>query len=229
MRKAFAYLRVSGLGQAQGDGPERQTIAINQYAKANDIEVVRIFAEPGITGACYGATLENPITDLEQRPAFQDLLAALRTEPVKLVLIEKLDRLARSLMLQELILSDWRHKKIECISIAEPDFCTSDPTRTLMRQIMGAIAEYERAMIIMKLNGARNRKRSLGTIEEGRKPFGHAKFPKEQFTIQRILELSQQGNTLSRIASTLTSENLSSRSGKPWSLSTLSKIIKRSA
>ena len=37
--KAFAYLRVSGKGQLDGDGFTRQSEAINRYAKANQITI----------------------------------------------------------------------------------------------------------------------------------------------------------------------------------------------
>ena len=41
------------------------------------------------------------------------------------------------------------------MSVTEPDLPEDNPTRKLMRQFMGAIAEYEKAMIVMKLRGAR--------------------------------------------------------------------------
>lgn len=41
-----------------------------------------------------------------------------------------------------------------------------------MRQILGAFAQYERAMIVQKLKGARQRVRVKSGRCEGRKPFG---------------------------------------------------------
>lgn len=228
MREAYGYIRVSGVGQVRKDGPERQRQAMVEYAQANDITIVQWFEEPGITGACYEATLENPTADLDNRPAFQELLLALKPKTVQLVLIERLERLARSIMLQELILSDWRQKKVECIPVKELDFCSDDDfTRGLMRQIMGAIAEYDRKQIIYKLNEARKRCRELGTIEEGRKPFGHRSRPSEAIVVQRIMALADQGNTLQAIASILTQEGIATRYGKSWSVSTIHRIIKR--
>jgi DNA invertase Pin-like site-specific DNA recombinase len=48
-----------------------------------------------------------------------------------------------------------------------------DPSRKLMRQIFGAIAEYEKTMIVLKLRGARARARAGRGRCEGRKPFGY--------------------------------------------------------
>ena len=42
-----------------------------------------------------------------------------------------------------------------------------------MRQIFGAIAEYEKTMIVIKLRGARQRKKARTGRCEGRKPYGH--------------------------------------------------------
>ena len=44
--------------------------------------------------------------------------------------------------------------------MTEPDLCSNEPSRKLMRQIMGAFSEYEKQMIILKLNGARARIRA---------------------------------------------------------------------
>src|SRR6266576_1805712 len=62
-----------------------------------------------------------------------------------------------ALMVQERIIADLRHEKIELISTCEPDLCVDDPTRKLMRQIMGAIAEWDKSMLVAKLQAARRR------------------------------------------------------------------------
>lgn len=89
----FAYLRVSGAGQVEGDGFERQLAAVCNYAQANGIKVARIFREEGVSGK----------KDLANRPALQELVTALHSNGVRLVLIEKLDRLARDLMVHNAI------------------------------------------------------------------------------------------------------------------------------
>ncbi len=113
------------------------------------IDVVRTFREEGVSGK----------NELEKRPALQALLEALHSNGVRLVLIEKLDRLARDLMVQESILADFKMNGFEIRSVAEPDLCSDDPSRKLMRQILGAFAEYERQMIVTKLRCARQRKK----------------------------------------------------------------------
>jgi DNA invertase Pin-like site-specific DNA recombinase len=95
-------------------------------------------------------------------------MEALHADGVKLVLVEKLDRLARDLMVQESILRDLRNDGFSLVSVMEPDLCSDDPTRKLMRQILGAFAEYEKSLIVAKLRGARQRTRAKEGRCEGR-------------------------------------------------------------
>src|SRR3954453_1330938 len=118
MTKAFAYLRVSGKGQIEGDGFNREPAAIKPYAASHDIKVVKIFREEGISGT----------TELENRPALLELLEALASNGTNLVLIEKLDRLARDLMVQETIIGDLRKRGYDLVSVTEPDLLQRDPT-----------------------------------------------------------------------------------------------------
>ncbi len=159
---AFGYLRVSGRGQVEGDGFPRLLGAIEQYAASNMLKVKKVFREEGISGT----------KELENRPALQELLAAIESADVKVVIIEKLDRLARDLMVQETIIGDLRKRGIELVSVAEPDLCSDDPSRKLVRQIFGAISEYEKAMIVLKLRGARQRMKARTGRCEGMKPYG---------------------------------------------------------
>lgn len=204
MVKAHAYLRVSGKGQVEGDGFTRQLKAIREYAAAHGIKIVNIFREEGVSGA----------KDLENRPALLELMTALHSNGVKLVLIEKLDRLARDLMVQETIIGDLRKNGFDLISVAEPDLCTDDPTRKLMRQIFGAIAEYEKTMIVLKLRGARIRQKAKTGTCEGRKRFGH--YVGEAVALSRMEALRAEGLGFDRIAATLNQEGVPTRTGKPW-------------
>ena len=141
MKKAHAYLRVSGKGQVDGDGFTRQLKAIKEYAAAHDMRIVDVYREKGVSGAKESA----------DRPAWSELMTALHSNGVKVVIVEKLDRLARDLMVQETIVADLRKHGFELVSVAEPDLMANDPTRILVRQMMGAVAQYEKSQIVLKL------------------------------------------------------------------------------
>ena len=213
LKKAFGYLRVSSNGQIDGDGFPRQRAAIQKWAAANGIQIVRWFEERGVSGK----------TELENRPALQDLLEALASNGVRMVVIEKLDRLARDLMVQETILAEFRKQSFEIVSVAEPDLCSDDPSRTMVRQIFGAISQYERAMIVSKLRGARQRMRAKTGRCEGVKPFGT--LDGESETLARLLALRKAGSNYEQISSALNSENVKTRSGGEWYPATVRRIL----
>lgn len=214
-QKAFAYLRVSGRGQIEGDGFPRQRTAIKTYAGPHGIRIAKWFEEQGVSGT----------KDLENRPALQELMVALHSNGVRLVLIEKLDRLARDLMVQETIIGNLRKQGFEIISAAEPDLCSDDPSRKLVRQVFGAIAEYERAMVVLKLRAARQRARIRDGRCEGRKPFGDR--PGEQEIIKRIERLADKKLNFSQIADKLNNEGLPTRAKGQWFPATVSRILAR--
>ena len=120
MIEAFGYLSVSGKGQLHGDGFPRQREAIERYATANGIRVVRWFEERAVPGA----------TEWEHRPAWTEMVQELNG--VRTILIEKVDRLARDLGVQEWIMRDLKRRGVALISTTEQDLDT-DPTRVMFR------------------------------------------------------------------------------------------------
>src|SRR5262245_41686100 len=60
---------------------------------------------------------------------------------------------------------------LSIIPASAPDFFTEDtPTAVLVRQVLGAIAQFEKASAVAKLAAARKRKREREGRCEGRKP-----------------------------------------------------------
>lgn len=215
MTKAFAYLRVSGRGQVDGDGFPRQAAAIKAYAAAHDIRILQTFREEGVSGT----------TDLENRPALMALMEALASNGTRLVLIESLNRLARDLMVQETIISDLRKQGYELISVTEPDLLENDPSRVMMRQIFGAISQYEKAMIVIKLKASRMRKKArTGTSCEGRKKYGY--LAGENEVIERMKALRDSGLGYDRIADALNEDGVKPRSGSRWHGQVINRILR---
>jgi DNA invertase Pin-like site-specific DNA recombinase len=216
MANAYAYLRVSGLGQVRGDGFDRQLLAVKKYAGANDLKITKVFREEGVSGK----------TEFDGRVALKEMLEALASNGSKTIVIERLDRLARDLMVQETIIGDLRKRGFNLISVAEPDLCSNDPSRVLMRQIFGSIGQYDRAMTVSKLRGARERMRAKTGRCEGRKPYGQR--PGEQEIIARILDLRRGGMAMDTIADSLNVAGVESRTGGKWFGSSVRNVLLRS-
>lgn len=181
MQQAYGYIRVSGKGQVDGDGFDRQRQAVEACAVASGLEVVQYFQEEGVSGT------------KEDRPALARMLVDLEENGhgIKTVIVERLDRLARDLMVQEAILNDFQKHEVHFISATEgSDLLEGDATRKLVRQVLGAIAEYDKAMLVAKLRAARERQRARTGRCEGRK--GYADTEEGRAIIREVKRLRRK-------------------------------------
>lgn len=150
----YSYLRVSGKSQIEGDGPERQRLAIADFCRAHKLVKVAEFNESGVSGT----------TDAMDRPAFGAMMEAFDNRPgeVVAIVVERMDRLARDLMVSEMLLRACRERNIKVFSTDQGaliDMASDggDPTRVLIRQIMAALAQWEKSNLVKKLRSARER------------------------------------------------------------------------
>lgn len=213
MNYAFGYIRVSGKGPIKGDGFTRQERSISEYAQKHGYKIVKIYKERGVSG-----TLRN-------RPALAELIVDLEQNGhgITTVIVEKLGRIARDLIIQESVIADFREKDVGLISALEgADFLDNDPTRKLVRQVLGAIAEYQKALLVAKLRVARQRKKIKSGKCEGRKPYKEAA-PETVALIRKLRRKPRGGKrkTYQEIADHLNSEGVSTLNGQPWSLQTV--------
>ena len=159
---AVAYLRTSSATNVgdDKDSDKRQRAAIEHYAKANGFQIVDTFYDEAVSGT-------DPV---DQRPQFAHMLSRVVTNGAKTILIESPDRFARDLAVQLAGHDQLKAGGIMLIAATAPDFFTEDtPTAVLVRQVLGAIAEFDRATTVAKLAAARRRKREATGKCEGRK------------------------------------------------------------
>jgi DNA invertase Pin-like site-specific DNA recombinase len=99
---------------------------------------------------------------------------------VRTIIVETSSRFARDLIVQE---TGWRFLRdagITLIAADSPDaFLDETPTAVMIRQILGSVSQFEKAMLVAKLKGARSK--------EGR-----------HWQVRRPQELTQPGNGCSR-------------------------------
>src|ERR1700730_7581289 len=110
---------------------------------------------------------------IETRPGFTAALARIAGNGVRTIIVETASRFARDLMVQEVGFAMLRDLGITLIAADSPtSFLDDGPTSKLIRQILGAVAEFDKAMTVAKLKGARDRKRrKTGKKVEGRKSY----------------------------------------------------------
>lgn len=159
----MAYLRTSSAANVGGDSGDRQREAIRTYAKTTGIEVVAEFYDQAVSGA-------DP---LDQRAGFRDLLASARKAEIRMILVENASRFARDLVVQETGHAMLCREGFKLIAVDDPDAFTADtPTARMVRQILGAVAEFEKANLVSKLRSARDRRScAVGGRIEGRKGY----------------------------------------------------------
>ncbi len=229
--KPAIYLRVSTDKQAdQGLGLDVQETAARTWAKANGHKLATVVADEGVSGA----------SDLEARPGLLEVMDLARSSQVGGVLVYRLDRLARDLIVQETLLGEFRRLGGEVFSTseAEANYLTDDPanpSRKLIRQVLGAVAEYERAMTTLRLQSGRKAKATAGGYAYGAPPLGYvaedgelARCPDEANTLARIYELRDEGKSLREIAVVLEAEDRpTKRGGTRWHPNTLARVLAR--
>jgi DNA invertase Pin-like site-specific DNA recombinase len=78
---------------------------------------------------------------------------------VRTIIVETANRFARDLMVQETGYAMLKQVGITLIAADSPDsFVDDTPTATMVRQILGAVAQFEKTMLVSKLRVARERK-----------------------------------------------------------------------
>jgi DNA invertase Pin-like site-specific DNA recombinase len=96
------------------------------------------------------------------------------------------------------------------------------------------VAEYERAMIALRLRSGGVRKAEKGGFAYGAPPFGYRPEGKEligddaeQAALARIFELHAAGSSLREIADTFKTEGYRRRRSSRWHPGTLGRIVAR--
>ena len=83
---------------------------------------------------------------VDQRPGFADMLRHIASNGVRTIVVETANRFARDLIVQE---TGWRFLQglgITLIAADSPDsFLNETPTAVLIRQVLGAVAQFEKA------------------------------------------------------------------------------------
>lgn len=227
--RLLGYLRVSTQGQVDdGAGLDTQRDAIRTWAKARGHRVGWL-ADEGISGS----------NGVETRAALAEALERIKDGRAQGIVVYKLDRLARSLVLQEQILDDVRRRggqvfscsDTECAYLEDPG-ADPDPTRTLVRQVLGAVSEYERAMVRARMAAGTARKKANGGYAYGQPPYGwgsdgHGNLvpvPAEQSQIDLMRALREAGTSYRGIVALLDQAQVPARRGK-WHPETVRRIL----
>jgi len=140
MRVAL-YARVSTLN---GQHPEMQLSELREYASRRGWKVVDEYVDQGVSGS------------KESRPELNRLMADVHSRKFEVVLCWKIDRFGRSLRHLVNALADLDAYGVAFVSLRD-NLDLSTPSGRLMFQVIGAMSEFERALIQERVKaGLRN-------------------------------------------------------------------------
>jgi DNA invertase Pin-like site-specific DNA recombinase len=196
------------------DSLARQKDAVEAYASANSIEIVGEFYDAAVKGS----------DAVDERPDFQKMLTAIAGNGVRTILVETANRFARDLIVQETGYRFLQKRGIELIAVDSPGMFLDDtPTAVLVRQILGAVAQFEKAALVAKLAGARKR---LG--KPGGKPAMEITHP---MVIERVRQLRDDDPTMTlrAISAALAGEGHVTPTGKTYNPAQIARILARTS
>ncbi len=215
---AVAYYRTSSTANVGGgkDSLPRQQEAVRIYAKHHAIEVVEEFNDPAVSGA-------DPVGE---RPGFADMLAKIEGNGIALVLVEDASRFARDLAVQLAGHDLLKRMGVELVAANAPEHFREDtPTAILIRQVLGAISQFEKAQLVAKLRGARDRKsKQTGRRIEGRKPVPDA-VKKAARRLARKSPKTGKRPSLRQISAKLAEVGHLGPSGQPYGAESVKRMI----
>ncbi|MFO7548078.1 MAG: recombinase family protein [Acidimicrobiia bacterium] len=221
--RVVGYIRVSSIGQVEdGQGLAIQEQAIRRWAREHRHRLVAVHRDEGVSGR------------LEPRDGLEEALSAVRFNGAEGLVVASLDRLARSLTVQEAALQQaWsaggRVFAVDTGEVLADD--PEDPVRTFVRQVLGAVSQLEAGMIARRLRRGRLHKAESGGYAHGAPRYGWraeggelVPDPAEQAVVERIRALRADGASLRDIAGVLNAEGVRSKRGGRWHPATVARV-----
>lgn len=217
------YIRVST--EDQNLGPDAQRAALETWAASRGAELVAVFEDLGVSGA-------TPAAD---RPGLLAALGAVADHGADVLLVAKRDRLARDVVEAAMTerLAGRAGARVVSAAGEGTDGDVDDPTGLLMRRLVDAFAEYERAMIRSRTKAALAVKKARGE-RVGSVPYGYrlaadgrtlVEVPEELEVVRLARELRSGGMSFRAVAAELEARGHLSRTGRRFAPTQVSRIV----
>jgi len=225
--KCLLYARVSTDKQAQKDlSIPAQIGAMKNYAKLNDLKVIGHFIDKG-----ESARTAN-------RPELKKLIQYCKdNKDVDIILIHKIDRLARNLIDYATIKAILKQKGIRLVSVSEP--FDDNPIGHLLENIIASISEWYSANL-----GEEIKKGNLAKLKKGewptKPPIGYRSVKGENGRVTHIPDLKfssvvkqsfnlfSTGNySLRSLSEEMGERGMKTKYGKIYSPDALKKLLMR--
>jgi site-specific DNA recombinase len=169
-----------------------------------------------------------------ERPGLQEALDTARAGRYDLLLVFRVDRLARSVRTLAQILAELDESGVGFRSATEP-FDTTTPAGRMMVQMLGVFAEFERATIIERVVAGMEKKARNGGWVPGTPPIGYRIASDSGFLepvepqaslVRRIFQLYTEQRLGTRaLANLLNNEGERTAAGRLWSGASIQAVL----
>lgn len=205
-------MRLSQGGDEEEGSIKRQLDACRSLCEARGWQVVREYQELD-TSASRG-----------DRPVFRDLLAAGHRFEHDVIVVWKMDRLARQVRDIDLVLEERSDgSKVGLSSVHEPEMDTTSPTGEAFIKIITVLASLESATIKLRVKAAIRQKAEAGEKPDGAyRPFGLTDDwkdvnPREVEALRHVADMVIERQPLTACAKWLVKHGFETHpSGRPW-------------
>jgi site-specific DNA recombinase len=224
MKPAVAYVRVSTEQQAtEGVSLEAQQEKINAWCLLNDYQLVSVHVDAGLSGK-----------RADNRPELQLALDQV-TRVGGVLVVYSLSRLARSTKDTIAISERLEKAGADLVSLSEKIDTTTAAGRMVFR-MLAVLAEFERDQLSERVTMAMDHKRRKSERISGRIPYGFTLAadgvalvaePTEQNTLATIRQLRDTGASIRSIVAHLNNNQVPTKGGKPWCVSTVHTLLER--
>ena len=194
-------------------------------------EVVKKFGEMDET---YFDEAISGGAKLNKREALLECIANLNKGDI--IYIYSWSRLARDVFVHLWVEDQVKEKKAYIVSLEDGDTIEDTPEKKMMRVVMAAAAELQKAQIKMAISSARKTMRKNGKYLGGKRQFGFEisgsdvkPIESEQKVIKRMVSELKEGNTMKAITAGLNNDGIPSATGQAWNYFSVRKIVQREA
>ncbi|MEU8186031.1 recombinase family protein [Micromonospora carbonacea] len=231
MLKLIAYLRVSSAGQVEAWGLDRQEAAIRRWAKTNGARIVGWCRDEGVSGT----------VEAVERPGLAEAIENMGPLKADGIIAADMDRFARKLMVQEAAFGVIWQRGGRAFTATGGEVLQDqddDAARTLIRQVLGAVAQYEKTQAVMRMRHGRLAKQRAGRKATGQYAYGFhgqgkgrdrdaAPNPDEQPAVAEIVRRRRAGESYRVIAAALDAAGHKPRRASSWSAMAVRSVARR--
>ena len=169
--KLYGLCRVSTIGQKDNTSLSFQKKRIYDYASLFEMDVIDIITET-----------ESGSKSLDERSGLSKLKRLVEVGECDTIIVNKIDRLGRSLLNGLLFLRYCEDHNTRVISISE-NIDTKNSQSKLLINILWSIAEHERDMIKNRLESGKQKRWEDGYKSYGKPSFGYKKNHKGELVV----------------------------------------------